>query len=298
MRRYSRRFSLLLALLAFPAAAAAQGVIFEGLVHTPLGDATLAINSQDQLVVGNIGTRNGDGVSVDLGRMNVFEMHLQAFPAGLPAGASFDFLAVGSVSDVPDLAVANLTATRTSSLLRLNASFPAFSSAPKTVEVYFEGFLVASVPNVSISQVGTVPPDSWPTAYGIRREVVPQNRPALVCEWPGPVPIVLPGGTIASGDELRVVVMTAGNTLDFVAQIGGTGSDVPDMFIDGEEVQPACPGDVNGDGVVDLADLTILLGSFGLAGNVSLMDGDLNLDGTVDLADLTELLSNFGASCG
>src|SRR5262249_2674359 len=138
MRRHNRRLSLTLGLLALPVVASGQSVVFEGLVHTPLGDATLAINSQHQLVVGNIGTRNGDGVSVELGRMNSFDMHLLAFPAGLPAGASFDFLAVGRVGGVPDLAVADLTATRTSSLLRLNASFPAFSSSPKTVEVYFE----------------------------------------------------------------------------------------------------------------------------------------------------------------
>jgi hypothetical protein len=49
-----------------------------------------------------------------------------------------------------------------------------------------------------------------------------------------------------------------------------------------------CPGDFNGDGVVDGADLTILLGDWG--GSAA----DLNGDGLVDGADLTILLGNWG----
>jgi hypothetical protein len=51
---------------------------------------------------------------------------------------------------------------------------------------------------------------------------------------------------------------------------------------------PDCPGDYNGDGVVDGADLTILLGDWG--GGAA----DLNGDGIVDGADLTILLGNWG----
>ncbi len=47
---------------------------------------------------------------------------------------------------------------------------------------------------------------------------------------------------------------------------------------------PALVGDLNQDGVVDAADLTILLGAWSTA------DGDLNGDGTTDAADLTILL--------
>ncbi|MCH2143593.1 MAG: hypothetical protein MK082_00440 [Phycisphaerales bacterium] len=49
------------------------------------------------------------------------------------------------------------------------------------------------------------------------------------------------------------------------------------------------PGDINGDGAVDGADLTILLGEWGTANAVA----DLNGDGTVDGADLTTLLGNW-----
>ncbi|TVQ61192.1 MAG: hypothetical protein EA379_06745 [Phycisphaerales bacterium] len=43
-----------------------------------------------------------------------------------------------------------------------------------------------------------------------------------------------------------------------------------------------CPGDVNGDGIVDFADLSAVLGEFGAA---------------FDFADLSAVLANFGADC-
>lgn len=56
-----------------------------------------------------------------------------------------------------------------------------------------------------------------------------------------------------------------------------------------------CPADLNGDGQVDLADLSILLTHFGSSGGPA--DGDLNGDGNVDLADLSILLVDFGSTC-
>jgi probable HAF family extracellular repeat protein len=53
---------------------------------------------------------------------------------------------------------------------------------------------------------------------------------------------------------------------------------------------PTVEGDANGDGVVNLADLNLLLQAFGLDGS----DADLNGDGAVNLADLNLLLQEFG----
>ncbi|MBI5863701.1 MAG: hypothetical protein HZB38_04180 [Planctomycetes bacterium] len=52
------------------------------------------------------------------------------------------------------------------------------------------------------------------------------------------------------------------------------------------------PADLDNDRDVDLTDLTILLGSFGLGAG-----GDINGDGITDLTDLTLLLSQFGFVC-
>ncbi len=56
-------------------------------------------------------------------------------------------------------------------------------------------------------------------------------------------------------------------------------------------------GDLNGDGVIDLLDLSQLLAHFGTLSGATYEDGDLNGDGAVDLLDLSELLIGFGSSC-
>jgi subtilisin-like proprotein convertase family protein len=54
-----------------------------------------------------------------------------------------------------------------------------------------------------------------------------------------------------------------------------------------------CAGDVNGDGTLDLGDLSLVLSNFGQM----TVDGDATGDGVVDLEDLSVVLSNFGADC-
>jgi len=67
-----------------------------------------------------------------------------------------------------------------------------------------------------------------------------------------------------------------------------------DELYDGNDADcAACPGDVNGDGQTDLADLAILLSQFGQSGD---LPADLDNSGTVDLADLAILLSDFGCT--
>lgn len=57
---------------------------------------------------------------------------------------------------------------------------------------------------------------------------------------------------------------------------------------------PACPVDINGDGIVNADDLGILLGNFGCSGAC---EGDINEDGTVNADDLGLLLGAFGVIC-
>ena len=61
------------------------------------------------------------------------------------------------------------------------------------------------------------------------------------------------------------------------------------------EAAPLLPGDANGDGRVDINDLTIVLTDYGKTGcawSQGCMDGDPT--GTVDVNDLTIVLANFG----
>lgn len=72
---------------------------------------------------------------------------------------------------------------------------------------------------------------------------------------------------------------------------------VNDMVLVPDALPPACPGDLNGDSLVDLQDLAVLLGHYGTPDGGSPGDGDLDADGDVDLQDLATMLANFGTTC-
>ena len=57
------------------------------------------------------------------------------------------------------------------------------------------------------------------------------------------------------------------------------------------------PGDANGDGTVDINDLTIVLSNFGRTG-MTWSQGEFTGDGTVDINDVTIVLANFGQTSG
>ncbi len=88
--------------------------------------------------------------------------------------------------------------------------------------------------------------------------------------------------------------LTAIHAIEIHADTWGAGFT---LWIDGLTFDPRpCPGDVNLDGQIDLADLATLLSHFGLTA-VEPADGDLDHDGDVDLRDLADLLAAFGTSC-
>ncbi len=62
-------------------------------------------------------------------------------------------------------------------------------------------------------------------------------------------------------------------------------------------LQSGPAGDLDGDGVVGLSDLAILLTHYGMTSGMTYSDGDLDGDGDVDLSDLGALLAVYGDSC-
>jgi hypothetical protein len=91
----------------------------------------------------------------------------------------------------------------------------------------------------------------------------------------------------------------AGDTLDFVLVPGSLGDDVVDATTADLTIRPVVFGDMNFDGCVDRADLTLLVD--GIRRHVTLPAYDLNADGNVNIADARFLVLHFsnpgGAPC-
>ena len=87
-----------------------------------------------------------------------------------------------------------------------------------------------------------------------------------------------------------------GNTLTIIgaSTLAGSGSQEHPFDIT-VELGAGCPGDLDGDGDTDLADLGILLADFGCPQPGPCV-GDLDGDGDTDLADLGILLADFGCA--
>ncbi len=85
---------------------------------------------------------------------------------------------------------------------------------------------------------------------------------------------------------------TANMRLRFVARDLGAGSLVEaaldDVSVIVEDCEPELPADLNGDGLVNGVDLTILLGQWGASGAA-----DIDGDGVVSATDLTALLAQW-----
>lgn len=95
--------------------------------------------------------------------------------------------------------------------------------------------------------------------------------------------------------------LTSSDHLLFLATPPGSGDRVAldfdsDCILNQLDPLPRGTADLNGDGFVDLDDLSTLLVNFGLS-FVSREQGDVNGDSVVDLQDLSDLLAVFGLDC-
>lgn len=75
-----------------------------------------------------------------------------------------------------------------------------------------------------------------------------------------------------------------------------TGSDESAADITIVGTPPACPGDLDGNHAVDLADLSIALANYGMS-PATPEQGDLDGNGVVDLSDISILISVYGGVC-
>ena len=93
-------------------------------------------------------------------------------------------------------------------------------------------------------------------------------------------------GSNSSG-YLAISMYTWGDTTTYVRN---STNYEPTLVITISMPAPPCPADMNGDGIIDSADLGILLAYWGPKRN----NGDVNGDGVTDAADLGLLLASWG----
>jgi len=104
----------------------------------------------------------------------------------------------------------------------------------------------------------------------------------------GDQPLLVGSGSITGGPIDDLVTINANGSSDGGLAGGGCGSEFCLAVRPSSPLPPGIPGDLNGDGIVDGADLGILLQQWGTAGSA-----DINGDGVVNGADLGILLSNW-----
>ena len=76
----------------------------------------------------------------------------------------------------------------------------------------------------------------------------------------------------------------------------GDGIAITSTVVAAATITPPCRSDFNGDSIVDLIDLALLLSNFDTT-DAAHADGDADCDGDVDLTDLATLLSDFEQPC-
>lgn len=105
----------------------------------------------------------------------------------------------------------------------------------------------------------------------------------------GPPAIVVPAGVyVLEAELLGTAEVVAGSLL--------APADWEVMLIFSHVPTP-CPGDANGDSMVNFTDITAILANFGHIDATGLGVGDSNHDGVVNFADVTETLVRFNQPC-
>jgi|GEM_PF-799069 len=100
--------------------------------------------------------------------------------------------------------------------------------------------------------------------------------------------------TGSGNDEiLNAAGLEPGNT--YYIRVDAPSSQEGVFMIDVEEVEPACPGDFDHNGVVNVSDLLIFTGAFTCTSACG--EPDMDGNGSVNVADLLFFISQFGTSC-
>ena len=169
-----------------------------------------------------------------------------------------------------------------------------------TIEVAEADGTVGGFPIGTIDILDMIPPE-------LISDVGYAQGPAPVTVWNSSIEAPEPPASPAVTADVLITVDAAGFAHMSMTNVvlGTTTLDVPPfglVSVTATRIQmsgtitaevTACPADLNFDGVVDTADLGLLVGQFGSDNE----QGDINDDDVVDTADLGLLISEFGSGC-
>jgi len=207
------RVPLVAALLSITTCAAAQTtapVVFEGLRHTPVGSATLLLDtSRHTLDVLTADPDGNDGVAVDTGQAtNWTASHRASIDPSRPLGMTWTAIADGQ-------AISTARLRQSGDRFALSARFTGATSPTSTyaIHVYDNGRLVGSLGSVPPTAQILVPISLCNLVEFIHCEFVSKflNDVDLNCGWKFEfssklsMPIELPNGVRVKGNELLLV---------------------------------------------------------------------------------------------
>ena len=189
------------------------------------------------------------------------------------------------------------TASTTAQVVQSNAAGTATATINKVVWYAFTAgatgaysFSLCGSTGDTMMAIGTICP-----TFGTTFQTIAYNDDAPLCSSGGTANLAsfidaTNGGATGSfaGFPLTQDLVSGTTYYILAGSFSATVNVTSNLVIDGPPQGLPCPGDYNGDGFRDGADLATLLSAWGTAG------GDINGDGATDGADLSTLLSGWG----
>ena len=160
---------------------------YEGLTHTILGSASLAIDpASGYLNVSNIGSSGKDGVSIDLGEVESFRCEVIGIDPGLPTtDATLNFDVIGQYGDSGLASFLKLSMTDVGIELAILADASGIGISSFTLEGRSSNLII----NLSVGWDGVSAPPTTPipptVIEGIGWTQVSLADGSVRCLWPG-----------------------------------------------------------------------------------------------------------------
>ncbi len=249
---------------------------------------TAAVSLSNAIFTRNNAFENGGAIHVASGNMSL--AHISALDNGALIFGGFAYAGFGSITVDNSIITENSDSTGTSDASQLYSSGLAQLLVRASIMSGLTGSVsVIDVVDVAPQYANPAGPDGILGTIDDDFSLSPMS-PAIDAADP----LLLPPDSAdidGDGDVLSPLpwdIQTLTRTFG-LAPDRGAYEFVPDATL--------CPGDINNDFVVDLADFNILAINFGMGPEASRNQGDLNGDGFVDLSDFNILAVTFGSVC-